>query len=296
MRYVVGYSPDQGGREALALGAVLARSSGASLLVSRIIPETWGHPSMAKVDQEYAEFLQQNAKASLAKAKAGLAADISADFVARTAPSARDGLCLTAADVGADAIVLGSARAAPAGRFGLGGASSDILHFAHLPVVVAPKGYAADERTRVKRISCAFSGAAGASSLARRSAEFCKAFQVPLRLVTFVVRDQQMYPTGAGYDVENLVSNQLRRQASTAQDAVIEHWDDSVPISGEIGDGPTWRAAFDSLLWAKAELLVIGSSELGPILRVFLGSNSGKIAQNSPVPCVVMPRSGDGEA
>jgi len=40
----------------------------------------------------------------------------------------------------------------------------------------------------------------------------------------------------------------------------------------------------------KPAVLVIGSSSLGPILQVFLGSNSGKIARNAPVPCVVMPR------
>jgi nucleotide-binding universal stress UspA family protein len=36
--------------------------------------------------------------------------------------------------------------------------------------------------------------------------------------------------------------------------------------------------------------MVAGSNWLGPILRVFLGSNSGKIVCNSPVPCIILPR------
>jgi hypothetical protein len=52
----------------------------------------------------------------------------------------------------------------------------------------------------------------------------------------------------------------------------------------------------DSLSWKDAEVMVVGSSGLGPILRVFLGSNSGKIVCNSPVPCIILPRSGEADA
>jgi nucleotide-binding universal stress UspA family protein len=37
-------------------------------------------------------------------------------------------------------------------------------------------------------------------------------------------------------------------------------------------------------------VLVIGSSELGPAARVFLGSRATKIMRHSPVPVVVVPR------
>jgi hypothetical protein len=61
-------------------------------------------------------------------------------------------------------------------------------------------------------------------------------------------------------------------------------------MCGEIGDGKTWKAALDCLLWASIILLVAGSSSLGPLHWVFLGSNSYKIAYDSPVPCLIMPR------
>ena len=38
-------------------------------------------------------------------------------------------------------------------------------------------------------------------------------------------------------------------------------------------------------------MLVMGSSELGPVAQVFLGSRATKILRSSPVPVVVVPRS-----
>ena len=37
-------------------------------------------------------------------------------------------------------------------------------------------------------------------------------------------------------------------------------------------------------------MLVVGSSSVGPIARVFLGSRSSKIVRHSPVPVAVVPR------
>lgn len=290
MKYLVGLSPDQGGREALALASVLANSSGGSLVVCTIIPETWGHPSMARVDAEYAAFLEANAKKALAKAKKALPKNVAAEFVTRAAPSGRDGLERTAADVGADCIVLGSARAASLGRFAEGHVTSALLRSASLPVALAPRGYAPAANSKIRRMTCAFSGVAESISTADRSAELAARFGVGLRLATFVVRDKQMYPTGAGYKAENLVSNQLRRQAEAAQADTVAGWEHAAKVSTVIGDGKSWKAAITSIGWEDQELLVVGSSGLGPILRVFVGSNSGQIVHNSPAPILVLPR------
>jgi nucleotide-binding universal stress UspA family protein len=291
MRFLVGYSPDQSGQEALALAQALARSTKGSLIAATVIPPTVDHPSYARVDSEYGAFLRQHAAKAIAKARSLVAEDVPAEFLSREAPSASEGLLKTAADLSADCIVLGSARSAPSGRFAEGSVTTDVLHSAELPVALAPRGYAADRRTTVKRITCAVSGASASSRLAERAADFCQTFGVPLRLATFVVRDKQMYPTGAGYDAENLVYAQFRRQAEQAQAEIIKGWQHSTSVSGEVGDGKTWKAALDSLLWANTELLVVGSSSLGLLMRVFVGSNSGKIVRNAPVPCLVLPRS-----
>lgn len=293
MKIVVGFSPDQGGREALSLASVLARSSGGSLIVCTVIPETWGYPSMARVDAEYAKFLEGHAQKALEKAKAAVAEGVPAEFVVRPAPSGREGLLQTASDVGADILVLGSARSAALGRFAEGSVTSELLHGAQITVAVAPRGYAPSAKSEVKRLTCAFSGASESLATAGRAAEYCQALKVPLRLATFVVRDKQMYPTGAGYKAENLVSNKLRLQAEAAQAAAVAEWQSGVKLTTAIGDGKTWKGAMDSLPWQDQELLVVGSSGFGPLMRVFLGSGSGKIVRNAPVPCLILTRSGD---
>lgn len=42
--------------------------------------------------------------------------------------------------------------------------------------------------------------------------------------------------------------------------------------------------------WSDGDLLVVGSSRLGPIARVFLGSTATRILRAAPVPVVVVPR------
>ena len=290
MRYLVGYSADQGGREALALGIVLARSCGGSLVVCTVLPETWGHPSMARVDAEYANFLDEHAKKAQEKAKAQVAKLAPAEFVARSAPSAREGLFSTAEDVNADCIVLGSARTAARGKFLEGSVTTNVLYSAPMPVALAPRGYAPGPQTRVRRITCAFSGAPEAGKTVRTAYDLCAVLKVPLRLVTFVVRDQQMYPSGVGYRAEDLVSNQWRSQAVQAQKKTIATLPFKPPTTAAIADGKTWKAAFSSVPWKDGEIIAVGSSGLGPLLRVFLGSNAAKIVRNAPAPCLVLPR------
>jgi nucleotide-binding universal stress UspA family protein len=285
MKCLVGYSPDRGGREALDLGIVLASSSGGSLVVVTIVPETWGHPSMARVDAEYAAFLEQYADKSLEKARARVAQRAPAEFVSRAAPSAREGLFAAAEEAGADCIVLGSARSARLE----GGVTSGVLHSAPVPVALAPRGYAPGPRTRLRRITCAFSGAPEAADTARAVRELCAKLKLPLRLLTFVVRDRQMYPTGVGYQIENVVANRWRSQAIAAQKQVIAALPATPPVTAAVADGKDWKAVFAAVPWKDGEMVAVGSSGIGRLLRVFLGSNAAKIVHNAPVPCLVLP-------
>jgi nucleotide-binding universal stress UspA family protein len=57
-----------------------------------------------------------------------------------------------------------------------------------------------------------------------------------------------------------------------------------------IGQGPDWGAALNDIEWHDGDLLLIGSSESGPVARVFLGSRAAKIIRHTPVPVLVVPR------
>jgi nucleotide-binding universal stress UspA family protein len=102
-----------------------------------------------------------------------------------------------------------------------------------------------------------------------------------------------MYPSQVGYDAERLVAEQWRSQALEAQEKALATLPDDVAVEAGILEGRDWEEALDSLPWEEGEVLVVGSSRLGPVARVFLGSNSTKIVRSSPVPVLVIPRGAD---
>ena len=57
-----------------------------------------------------------------------------------------------------------------------------------------------------------------------------------------------------------------------------------------IGRGTGWGEAIDDVGWDEGDVLVVGSSDLGPVAQVFLGSRATKILRHSPVPVFVVPR------
>ncbi len=293
MKVLVGYSADSGGAEALAFGLQLACASSGSLTVCTIVPETWGHPSMARVDAEYARFLDQHAQKALEKARAQVGDRAPANYLCRAAPAAREGLLAVAEEEAADCIVLGSARNAPRGRIREGSVTSSFLYSAPIPIALTPRGYAPEPSARLCRMTCAVSPAAESLQTARTAQRVCGALKVSLRLMTFVVRDRQMYPTGAGYDAENLVANQWRSQATEGQRRIIAELPRDPPVTAGIADGKTWKSAFESIPWKTGEIIAVGSSHIGPVLRVFLGSNAAKIVRQATIPCLILPRQGD---
>jgi nucleotide-binding universal stress UspA family protein len=68
--------------------------------------------------------------------------------------------------------------------------------------------------------------------------------------------------------------------------------DDGAAEAG-IVEGRDWEDALDALPWEEGEVLLVGSSRLGPVARVFLGSNASKFVRSSPVPVLVVPRGAD---
>jgi hypothetical protein len=91
-----------------------------------------------------------------------------------------------------------------------------------------------------------------------------------------VVRDWQMYPSQVGYDAERLVIEQWRAQALEAQQ------DSLTAIPGVVFGGRDWDEALDSLPWDDGEVLVVGSSRIGPVLVIPRGADV-HLEDNTPV-------------
>jgi nucleotide-binding universal stress UspA family protein len=268
---------------------MLARTGEVTLSVCVVVPQTWDHPSLAHVDAEYAAFLDQYAEDAIAEARAFLGDGVRAEYTS----SATEGLITTATEAGATLIALGSARHGPLGRFTLGGIANEMLHVSPVPVALAPRGYRPSSDARLRRVKCAFSGSTQSQSAFDAAVQLSRRHEVPLRLTTFLVHDRQMYPSQVGYDAEHLVAEQWRAQALEAQERALAKLPDDVAVEAGVVSGRDWEDALDLLLWEEGEVLVVGSSRLGPVAKVFLGSNSTKIARSSPVPVLVIPRGAD---
>jgi nucleotide-binding universal stress UspA family protein len=293
MNYLVGLTADRGGRDALALGRMLARTGDVTLTVCIVLPEVWGHPSLARVDAEYASFLASYAEDTIAEAREFIGDEVRAEYVSTSARTATEGLVSTATQSDADLVVLGSARHGPFGRFAVGSVTNEMLHTAPVPVALTPRGHSPSSEARLRRITCAFAGSMRSRTAFDAAVQLSRRHGLPLRLTTLVVRDRQMYPSQVGYSAERLVAEQWRAQAEEAQARALATLPDDVPVEAGVVSGRNWEEALDSLPWEEGELLVVGSSRLGPVRRVFLGSNSTKIVRSSPVPVVVIPRGAD---
>jgi nucleotide-binding universal stress UspA family protein len=293
MTYLVGLTADRGGRDALALGRMLARTGDVTLTVCIVLPEVWGHPSLARVDAEYATFLASYAEDTIAEAREFIGDAVRAEYVSTSARTATEGLVTTATQTDADLVVLGSARHGPFGRFAVGSVTNEMLHTAPVPVVLTPRGYSPVSDARLRRITCAFAGSTRSRTAFDAAVQLSRRHGLPLRLTTLVVRDRQMYPSQVGYSAERLVAEQWRAEAEEAQISALATLPDDVTVEAGVVSGRNWEEALDSLPWEEGELLVVGSSRLGPVRRVFLGSNSTKIVRSSPVPVVVIPRGAD---
>ena len=291
MTLVVGFDPDGHGRAVLHLAAMLARSAGDDLLVCAVIPEPWP-PSPARVDAEYRDYLETVANEALDHARARLPADIEASFGVHHARSAPAGLLDVAERTEATVIVAGSAVAGGSGHVSLGSTTGRLLHSSPLPVALAPRGFRARADARVTRVTAAFGGSAedlvvGAAGVAARVG-------ASLRIASFAVRPHAPYTAGVGTEADDSMVAEWTRDIQAAANRVLDEVADLPEVPRELdavfGRGRTWDEALEEVEWEEGDVLVVGSSSMGPLAQVFLGSRANKIVRHSPVPVVVVPR------
>jgi nucleotide-binding universal stress UspA family protein len=276
MTFVVGYAPDGRGRAVLELAAMLSRAGGEDLVVAAIVPAPWA-PGPARVDAEYQAELEQVAQAALDQARARLPAGTR--FEVHHARSAPAGLLEVAERHAASTIVLGSASAGMHGYVHLGSVSDRLVHSSPIPVALAPRGFRCRGECPVRRVTVAFGGTD--DRLVTAAADVAARVGATLRVASFAVRSRAPLQAGVGREGDEAIVAQWERDVR----AVLGDEHDLV-----IGHGETWDEALEDVEWSTGDLLVVGSSSIGPVARVFLGSRAAKIVRHSPVPVVVVPR------
>jgi nucleotide-binding universal stress UspA family protein len=289
---VVGYAPDGHGRAVLHLAAMLARSGDEDLLVGAIVPASWP-PSPAKVDAEYRAYLGRLANEALEHARARLPGDVRAEFTVHHSRSAAAGLVELAEQHKARMIVLGSSAGGYAGYVSIGSTTSRLMHSSPVSLALAPRGFRAGPDARVTRATAAF-GASDSEELVVAAATVAAQVGASLRLASFAVRPRAPYTSGVGTVADEAMVADWIREMRAAGRAALESVETLPEVPHEldavVGAGDNWEDALEEVEWHDGDVLLVGSSSIGTVARVFLGSRATKIVRNSPVPVIVVPR------
>jgi nucleotide-binding universal stress UspA family protein len=157
-----------------------------------------------------------------------------------------------------------------------------------VPLAIAPRGYRGSKAGGLTRVTAAYSGTPDTRHVVERVAAFAERMHVPMRVVTFAVRGRTMYPPEVGLRAEDSILEQLASHARETLSALRSDGliGDDVVLQVVTGNG--WDEALDAAEWQEGELLAIGTSPVGGIARVFLGSRASKILRHSPVPVLVL--------
>jgi nucleotide-binding universal stress UspA family protein len=286
---IVAYQPGVTGLEALRLGGFLARSTDSRLLVTMVM-ETPSAPSVARVDFQYTSLLRQQLTSELEEAKRDAPNDVEVDFRIHDARSVPGGLVELAATEDADLIVVGNASRGVLGRVSLGGVTNHLVHSSPVPIALAPRGFHTQPQDRVSRVNAAYGGVAGKSGLVLAAAGLCTEMSAELRLTSFSLQSRSITTDLIAEDeLRATVTADVRDHAAGALADVraLPH----VPKIAEtvVGFGEDWDDAIEHVDWDDGDVLVVGSSDMGPGHRVFLGSTGMRIVHESPVPVIVVP-------
>jgi nucleotide-binding universal stress UspA family protein len=293
VKAVVAYRGGDDGTESLSLASTLRRTTGAELTVVAVLPPVSDHPGIARVDLEYREWLDTVAAEAQGRAASMLSPQNPSALAFQRVESASvgSGLAQVADSSGADVLVLGSARAATEGAWLMGSVAERLLHSSPVPLLLAPQGYTSGPDAKFTRLTCAFAGTEQSKESLHASCALAVRFDLDIRVATFVPRAETMYPPEVGFDAEDMVA------AQAAEQAVGLH-DEAQAIAKEAGvnnvetivaRGKGWDGALQGVSWETSDVLVFGSSRLGPLARVFLGSTANKILRHTPVPALVIP-------
>ena len=260
---------------------MLARSADDDLVVCAVVPAPW-YPSPARVDAEYRDYLHgDGARRRWSRRARGCPPTSSSTFVVHDARSVPAGLLEVAEQHDAALIVVGSSSAGGAGHVTLGSTSSRLLYSspdpgrrgaARLPLRAGRAG---------DRVTAAFGGTESAENLVIAAAGVAARVGATLRLASFAVRSRPPYTIG-GRDrrptrtCSRSGAPRWRRPARAALAKVADL--PAVPAELEIaiGRGENWEEALDDIEWDDGDVLVVGSSTIGPVARVFLGSRGGE--------------------
>lgn len=280
MRYVVGYTANERGRDALNLAAALARTQDAELDLVMVDPVHSPYTAVYPPESGYRDLLEEQLEQWLSEGLAQVPDDVRAAGYIRNADSDAHGLIDAAEEFGAGLIVVGASSNGMFKRFTVGSVANALLHAAQVPVALAPHGYS--RTAPLTRITCAVGNRRGAEDVLETAVRTAARSGLPLRLVSLVALDAPSRDENAVLEAHLHAEDRLAQARELAAGRC--------PVTAVVASGRTIENAVDDLDFDDGDIMLIGSSRLAANNQLFLGPTASKVLRSLPVPMVVVPR------
>jgi nucleotide-binding universal stress UspA family protein len=273
------------GRDAAALGAMIARAAGAQLMLVAVHPD----PMVVLPAQIGWAGLRKQALAALRETRDAVAPG--ARIVVETDWSVPRALERVIQREHRDLLVIGSSRQGPEGRVRIGNRTRQLLSQGSCALVVAPRGLGERSRRELTRIGIGYDGA-------------------PESEAALLLAGSLAARAGAKLSVRGVVDDRIPAVGwhTAAQAQVLQMWDellepqvaallqraqsaaDATGADADV-DVQLGRPA-DALmrLCEQVDLLAIGSRRWGAAARVLLGRTGEALMHEAPAAVLVVPR------
>ena len=285
---VVGFDGRTSGDDALALGRVLAESTGAVLVVAHVYPYDAGALPAPSSEPQMQKKLRSLAFAELRRAGTTLAGFERWEPCAVGAVPAARGLIELARQHAAETIVVGTTHQLGPTRAIPGSTTNKVLHGAPCAVAVAPAGWSAAAERSLREIGAGYDGSPASQTALDAAARLARATGAALRIVAAFERPSPdniwFAATSKGYGE---IVGELRADLATVVDAAAARLGDELRTTTQLTDGSPVDVLADAS--ESLDLLVVGSRGYGPIRAVMPGSATAALLPRAHCPFLVMP-------
>jgi len=291
LRVLVAWHPNVSGNEALEFAAWLCRTTPTLVRTVSIVVRPW--LNLSKLSSKYEKHLAKEAHRAKNQAKKALAdAGVPEECWYDPVHTLVDGSSQTAllneqaAEFDASIILFGSQGAAHKGSFLANSTVEALLHSSPYALGLTPRGPKLAKHG-VKRLTVAFTSMQPEEDTLATAVRLAERLGVPMRVLA-ILREDVDTPTS----LQSELAHSSREDALSFLDQLRDGIVDKHPnmtVETELAYGPNVADAMETPRWKKGDLLLIGSTPVGALERVFVGSTAGEILRHIKTPAIVIP-------
>lgn len=291
LRVLVAWHPNASGNEALEFAAWLCRTTPTVVRTVTIVVRPW--LTLSKLSSNYEKQLAKEAHRAKAQAKKALtAAGVPEECWDRPVHTLVDGssqpalLNEQAAEFNASLILFGSQGAAQKGSFRANSTVEALLHSSPYALGLTPRGPKLAKHG-VKRLTVAFTSMQPEEDTLATAVNLATRLDVPMRVLA-ILREDVDTPTSLQSELQHSSREDALSFLDKLHDEIVDKHQ-NMSIETELAYGPNVADAMETPRWKKGDLLLIGSTPIGALERVFVGSAAGEILRNIKTPAIVIP-------